>query len=119
MSDRGTLAYESRGVVNRRPPNKRTALCTGIAVAVVVAANVYLVSVAAVDRSWGALQIMIMVGPITNAVGMVLSLAMTPVVRHISQGAAVFPYVIAAIAVPIISIFVDAGCILSMGLHGC
>lgn len=114
-----TLEYKSVGTSDRRAPNRRTAACALSVVCVVVAANAVLIYWAAKDRSWGAMGIMIMIGPLVNAAIALVSVALFPLVRRVSLGAIVSPYIVTSIVVPIAAIIVDAVCILSMGLHGC
>jgi hypothetical protein len=116
-----TLEYQSPSTT--RPPSLRRVWITGgISAALILAVNTGLVSMAASDRSWGALGIMIMVGPITNGVMLIVSLLFTPVVKRVSygaRGATIMPYVMIGILLPIALIFVDGAIIGSMDLHGC
>ena len=114
-----TLAYQSPGVKNRPPANRRTAACVVVIACIVIGINAFLLSIAAADHSWGALSIMMFIGPITNGITAILSCALFPIVRLISRGATVKPYIFASIVLPIVAIIVDAGCVLSMDLHGC
>jgi hypothetical protein len=85
----------------------------------VLAANGLLLAIAASDRSWGALGIGIMVGPITNGVLLLLSLACIPIVKSGAAGASIGPYVAASIGLPLLAVPIDFFIIGSMGLHGC
>jgi hypothetical protein len=108
-----------RSPLAKRPPaNRPVYVAAGIAAAVALIANATLVSWAASDRSWGALGIMVMIGPITNGVLALLSLPFIPIVRRISHGASVVPYVLTGVLIPIGAVLVDAACILSLDLHG-
>ena len=62
---------------------------------------------------------MIMIGPLVNAAIAVVSMAMFPLVRRVSLGAIVLPYVVTSIVIPMAAIVFDAICILRMHLHGC
>jgi hypothetical protein len=109
-----------RSPLAKRPSaNRPVYVAAGIAAAVALIVNAVLVSWAASDRSWGALGIMIMIGPITNGVLAFLSLPFIPLVRRVSGGASVVPYVLAGVLIPVGAVIVDAACILSMDLHGC
>ena len=118
------LSYQSPGVVNQsrvnRPPaNRQTAACVGVVAFLTIALNTVLLSSAASDRSWRALYIMLLAGPVANLVLLVFSLALTPLVRRVSGGAAVGPYLLAGTLIPLSAIALDTACILSMDLHGC
>lgn len=74
---------------------------------------------ATADRSWGALAIGILWGPIANLVLAIISLACASEVKQGAEGAAIWPYVLASIGVPASAAFLDLVVIGSMGLHGC
>lgn len=86
---------------------------------VVIGTNAWLVRVAALDRSWGALGVLIMVGPITNGVIALLTLVSSFLLRRFAGGASVAIYLCAGVLLPVAAIVVDAACILCMNLHGC
>ena len=113
-----TLSYQSRPT-NRPPRNGRAASCLGLLIGLQIATNGILVARAAADRSWGALYIMLVVGPIANGLIMLVSLALIPLVRHLSRGAVVKPYVFTALLGPIAGIVMDGAIIMGIGLHGC
>jgi hypothetical protein len=105
---------------DRGQPNKRSVTVAAlVAATIALVVNTGLVLVAAADRSWGALGILIMVGPITNGVMALASLAFIPLVRRLAAGAPIGPYVLTGTLLPIGAIIVDGICILSMELHGC
>ncbi len=90
-----------------------------LAVGIAIAVNALLILVANANRSWTALGIAIIFGPIMNGILIVVSLAFVPVVRRLGGGASVSLYVLAGILVPIAATVVDAACIMSMKLQGC
>jgi hypothetical protein len=111
------LDYRSPVADARRSSRVKTA--TLIVACVVLVANGLLLAVAASDRSWGALGIAIMIGPITNGILLLLSLACIPVVKSGAAGASVGSYLAVAIGLPLAAIPIDFFIIGSMGLHGC
>ena len=82
-----------------------------------VLANFVLVTEAATDKSWGALQIMILIGPITNGVLCAVSFAFTPLVKRFTGGALTL-HILASL-LPLAAIFADGLLIFLMDLHGC
>jgi len=100
-----------------RPLTFRAVLFALPILAIVLVVNYSLVGLAADDKSWSALKIMIMTGPIANAAICPVSFALTPLVLRYSGGSLV-PHVLASLS-PVAAIFVDGLFILSMGLHGC
>lgn len=109
------LDYHSPSA-ERRLSWRLNAACIIVAVAVLLA-NGALLAMAASDRSWGALGIAIMFGPITNGILLLLSLACTPVVKASAIGTSIGPYLATAICLPLAAIPIDFFIIKSMGLH--
>jgi len=107
------LDYRSPPPADLRPPRP---LFTASSVA--LHGLVVLVAAAAEDRSWGALGIMILYGPIANGVLMLASLACTPLARRFSGASATF-HVLTSILLPIGAAMVDGVIIFGMDLHGC
>ncbi len=104
----------------RRLANPSLVTLASLVVAVVViGTNAWLVRVAALDRSWGALGILIMVGPITNGVIALVTVVSSFLLRWLAGGASVAIYICAGVLLPVAAIVVDAACILCMDLHGC
>jgi hypothetical protein len=104
----------------RRRANPTLVTLAALAAAVVViGTNAWLVREAALDRSWGALGILIMIGPITNGVIALATFASSFLLRWFAGGASVALYLYAGMLLPLAAILVDATCILCMGLHGC
>lgn len=112
-----TVDYATPATPAPRSPHVRNAALASAGV--VLVANVVLLAMARSDRSWGALGIGVFVGPIVNAVLLLLSLACIPLVRSAARGAPISAYVATSIAIPLIAIPVDFILILSMGLSGC
>src|SRR6185369_7262453 len=83
------------------PPRRPAWKVTMVLVAGILTANALLVLLIAHDRSWGALWILLIGMPILNLILAIVSLAFTPVVRELSNGASVTPHVLASILVPI------------------
>jgi hypothetical protein len=94
-------------------------IAAGIAAGVTVAVNLALVLVAEADRSWGAAWIAILIGPVTNVVLVIASLAGIPFVRRAARGGPIDLYVLAGILCPVVGAIVDWVCITSMDMHGC
>ena len=84
-----------------------------------LAANLLLLGVAYVDRSWGALGIAMMIGPITNGVLAVVGLACLPVLKRRAPGAATGTYLLASLVLPLLAIPTDLFAIIAMDLRGC
>ncbi|MDB5329290.1 MAG: hypothetical protein JWP03_441 [Phycisphaerales bacterium] len=113
-----TIEYQSPKAV-RPPSGGKIAWCSlGVACAT-IAANIWLVYPAASDRSWGAINVLLFKGPTTNLCILLTALALAPVVRRYSRGAAILPYVLTSVFVPVAGVMLDSIYILSMGLHGC
>jgi hypothetical protein len=75
------LEYQSVSSASHWSDNKRMRACTYSVAGIVAVVNIGLVSYAIRDRSWVAMNIMILSGPITNLVLALLSLALIPAVR--------------------------------------
>ena len=116
------LDYRSPPPADLRPPRPlftaSSVALHGLVVLGVLALNAVLVAAAAEDRSWGALGIMILYGPIANGVLMLASLACTPLARRFSGASATF-HVLTSILLPIGAAMVDGVIIFGMDLHGC
>ncbi len=70
------------------------------------------------DRSWGALAMAIIVGPLSNLALAVLSLLCMPLVRR-AFATTVRRHVLISLGIPAAAIGFDLLAILSMDLHGC
>ena len=90
----------------------------GIFLSLLLVANGIVLSIAAEDRSWGALGMAIVVGPITNGCLALLSLLFTPWIRQLTDSSprvhAVF-----SVAAPAVAIVADLVLIGAMDLRGC
>src|SRR5690242_15908656 len=75
------LSYESPGTARPSLGKGRVWACIAGVAAVIIAVNAFLLVQAAADRSWGALYIMLITGPMTNGVLVLLSLAFALVVK--------------------------------------
>ena len=111
------LSYQAREKPKGSPTTVKS-WAVGVA-ALVLSVNVYLVASAVADRSWGALAIAIIIGPMTNVAILLVSLVLTPLVRFASRGASVTPYVLTSMLAPVAAILIDGACILPLDLHGC
>jgi hypothetical protein len=111
LADTPPLAERSRG--------RRVRLAAILVTGVVLAVNAGLLATAVGDRSWTALNIAILSGPITNGVLLLLGLLGIPLVKSGAAGAPVRSYVITAVGLPLAAIPADFLLIFSMGLHGC
>lgn len=98
--------------------NSRTQTATIVVACVVLAANVLLLAVAALDRSWGAFAIVIVVGPITNGILLLLSLACIPIVKSSVAGGSIKLYLAAAIGLPLAAIPIDFFIMSAIGMYG-
>ena len=88
-------------------------------ITVVVLANLLALGAAWQDKSWGALWIAIVGGPILNGVFALVGLIAMPFLRRQRSQFSVWRHVVLSLGVPIAAIAIDAGVIFSMGLHGC
>jgi hypothetical protein len=110
------LDYESASP----PHSKRTVrISAAVQTGTAIAANICLIEMANVDRSWGAIQIAILISPVVNLVLVGISIALTPLVTHLSRGAPIWLYVLTSIMAPASAIVVDYFIIGAMPLHGC
>ncbi|MCX5661364.1 MAG: hypothetical protein NTW19_16915 [Planctomycetota bacterium] len=117
MPDSGELAKPADEPANDPINHRHSAAFAAVVVGVVLVANLVLLAVAAKDRSWGALHIMLIEVPITNGILCVVSFGLTLLVKLCTRGTV--ELLIVASFVPIGAIFVDAALIMCMGLHGC
>src|SRR4051794_29820454 len=101
-----------------RPRRLRGMLPAIIVASATVVANGVLVGIAASDRSYLALGVAIMAGPITNGVIFLLSLACIPLLKIRGAGPAL-GYLGASMILPIAAVVLDFMIIKSMSLHGC
>jgi hypothetical protein len=114
-----TLDYRGPSVKRRWPSWRRVTQSAGVAGAVAVVVNLALIGVAARDRSWGALAIMILYGPIINGALILVSLGFIPLVKKYAGGAPIKPYVLTGVLAPLAAVLVDAAFIMTLDLHGC
>ena len=110
-----TLDYQSPGLPRQSVANSATAILG----AVVLLVNAGLLFAAASDRSWGALQIAVAIGPIANLAMMVIARLSMLLVKRLSCGANLLPYGLVSLLLPLLAIPTDFLIIGSMGLHGC
>ena len=87
-------------------------------VIVVGIANLLALGVAWQDRSWGALAIAVIYGPILNGIFALIGLLATAFLRRNDQFS-IWRHVVLSLGVPIAAASIDAFIIFSMGLHGC
>ena len=113
------LQYDLNNRPRRRANPSLVTLASLVVAIVVIGTNAWLVRVAALDRSWGALCILIMVGPITNGVIALVTFLSSFLLRWLAGGASVAIYIYAGVLLPVVAILVDAACIFCMDLHGC
>ena len=71
------------------------------------------------DRSWGALGIAVLYGPITNGVLALASLFAIPFLKARDPFLSVSNHAALSLAIPTVAGLVDAAVIFSMGLRGC
>jgi hypothetical protein len=90
-----------------------------ISAAAIFLSNVILLLIALADRSWIAFGIGIVFGPITNIGLVIVALAFMIWVKRLARGAAIMPYGLVSILLPLLAIPADFALISSMGLHGC
>src|SRR5579871_3601870 len=74
----------------------------------VVGVNISLVYAAAQDLSWGALGILIMIGPITNGVIALVAFVSSFFLRWLAGGTSVMSFAFAGVLLPVVAIVVDA-----------
>ena len=113
------LQYDLENRPRKRSNPSLVTLASLVVAVVVIGTNIWLVRVAALDHSWGALAILIMVGPITNGVIALVTLLSSFLLRWLAGGASVALYIYAGVLLPAAAILVDAACILCMDVHGC
>jgi hypothetical protein len=94
--------------------NKASLILAGV----VLAVNGLLLLNAFSDKSFVAIQIAIITGPIINLIILGISLVGTKTVRSAAQGASIETYRVAAIGLPLAAILADFVIIFSMHLHG-
>ena len=83
-----------------------------------IALNAQFIAWAAEDRSFTAIQISILVGPVSNVILLLVSLAVTPLLRRTVGGASVGLYKAVSIGLPLVAVMVDFVVIFAMPLHG-
>lgn len=83
------------------------------------AANIFLLTLAAKDRSWGAMGIAIFGGPVINFILCVFSLCCSSLIRMALGGGSTRMHKSTSILTPIGFIAFDLVAIFSMDLHGC
>ena len=111
------LPYHSPSTPN--PAGRRqVSLAAAVAAGVILLANGVLLALAYADRSWGALGIAFMIGPITNAVLAIAALACVRIVKRRSAGAPTTTYLLVSLLLPVLAIAADFFAIWSMGLRG-
>lgn len=84
-----------------------------------IPANLWLLAAAWRDRSWEALWIAIVGGPLVNAVWLLVGLVAIPFLKRRRAGFALGRHLAFSCGVPIAAVVIDLGLIASMGLHGC
>jgi hypothetical protein len=109
-----TLDYRSPLSDSGQPYKRRVTTAALVATGIAVTVNAGLLVWAAGTTAWGALSIMIMIGPSTNAVMALVSLGFIPLLRRRVAGAPILPYVLTGTLVPVAAIAVDGICILAM-----
>lgn len=103
---------------NEAAPSASGAIFGWAFVGVVAVLNVYVVNIAAADRSWGALAIALIWGPAMNAaLAVVASILMLPLWSK--PGFCAGSHLLISFAVPAGAAVIDLYAIFSMDLHGC
>jgi hypothetical protein len=100
------------------PRSRFTGFHLGFAVTVLLG-NAVILGIAWQDRSWGALWIELLAGPIMNGILAVISLAVTPVLRRLFTPFATGWHILFSLLLPAAAIVLDGVAISNMGLHGC
>ena len=113
------LEYDLYNRPRQRSNPSLVTLASLVLAIVVIGINAWLVRTAALDHSWGALYILIMVGPITNGVIALVTLLSSFLLRWLAGGASVALYIYAGVLLPVVAILVDSACIFCIDLHGC
>ena len=85
----------------------------------VLIVNAILLAAAAADRSWGALQIGFVIGPLANLATMGVALLAMILMKRLSPTTDLLAYGIASVLLPLLAVPADFLIIMSMGLHGC
>ncbi|MCA9052888.1 MAG: hypothetical protein KDA75_03580 [Planctomycetaceae bacterium] len=85
----------------------------------IILANAFLLLVAAGDRSWGALGIAVLIGPVTNGVIMLVAIISTVLANKHTGSRSTAVDISAAIVLPLLAVGVDFLLICGKGLHGC
>jgi hypothetical protein len=107
---------------DERPRKSNPAMVT-IAAAItavsVIGVNGWLLYGAASDRSWGALYVLFVAGPVVNGVIVLVTLLSSYLLQWLSGGVSVAIFICAGVLLPVVAIVVDAVLIFGMNLHGC
>lgn len=111
-----TLDYRSPDARLKRPPSKRVVyVAAGIAaLGIVITDTTFVIRILTDKNSWDGIYVMLILGPATNGIICVLSLAFIPLVRHVSRRASIVPFVLAGVLLPILAVLVDATVILTL-----
>ena len=105
------------------PADKITPKCRGVFGMVLgvllLVGNLLVLAAAWQDRSWGALGMAVMVGPILNGVFLISGLVAIPFLKRRRQQFSLGRHLALTLGVPIAAVVADFFIIMSMGLHGC
>ena len=101
------LQYDFDDRPRRRANPTLVTLAALAAAVVVIGTNAWLVHQAALDRSWGALSVLIMIGPVTNGVIALVTFASSFLLRWLAGGASVALYLYAGVLLPLAAILVS------------
>jgi hypothetical protein len=87
---------------DQKPNPTGVMAATNLCVAIVLAANAILAGAQISDHfHWGAVNIVMVWGPIVNCTILVLFVALTPLVKNMAQGASIKWYVAVAVILPL------------------
>ena len=86
--------------------------------ALVAVGNCFVLSVAWQDKSWAALWMAIVVGPVLNGALLISGLVAIPFLKRRRVSFSLRRHLALTIGVPIAAVVADFVIILSMGLHG-
>ena len=111
------IDYQSAPVAP--PSGRRLFVAAGVVAAVVLVVNALLLVAANNDRSFGAMAIALMGGPVANLVVLAVALSLLPVLNRAATPRSKACYLAASIALPLVAAAVDFRVIMSMSLTGC
>lgn len=86
--------------------------------ALLLAGNLVVLAAAWQDRSWGALRMAVMVGPVLNGVFLISGLIAIPFLKRRRNSFSLGRHLALTFGVPIAAVVADFFIIVSMGLHG-